>query len=208
MTKAQFFLAVTVLGSSAYAWYTNARMSHMQRDLTALRTQAVEESKKDPDRTRIVLSEKTIERLRAGESVAPNAAASAIENPPGASLAPELDPAELRRRADENAVHLQEAVFAEARDPRWDTQAEAEIRHLDELFPRSSIRATECRRTMCYIDVVHEDVAAFANWSIRASLEPSQAFSSRLSIRFAEPDGKISTKVFLVRRGEELPAID
>jgi hypothetical protein len=207
MAKSQFFLALTLLGVGAYAWYTNAKMTRMQRDVLAIRERAVADSKRSPSQTGTILTERYIEKVRAGTALPQQGQESSVAGPvlPQPS---EFDPVEMRRRADENAEHLQQATFAEAKDPAWDSQAEAEIRKLDDMFPGSSVRTTECRTTMCYIDVVHDDMAAFSNWSMRAALEPSEAFASRLVIRFAEPDGKVSSKVFLARKGKELPAID
>ena len=206
MTKSQYFLALTLLGVGAYAWYTNSKMTSMQRDMLAIRQRTVADSKQRPSQTSTILTERYVEKIRGG------AALPSDETPPpdpaARPLPSEFDPVEMRHRADENAEHLQQATFAEAKDPAWDSQAETEIRKLDGMFPGSKVRTTECRTTMCYIDVVHDDMAAFSNWSMRAALEPSEAFASRLVIRFAEPDGKVSSKVFLARKGKELPAID
>lgn len=207
MTKAQFFLGLTLLAVGAYAWCANSKMTRMERDMMALRTHALVASKENRTETTTILTDRHIERIRAGQALSPHGEASASA-PPGAELPREFDPVEMRHRADENAEHLEQAVFSEPRDPTWDAQAETEIKKLADIFPGSRIRATECRKTMCYLDVVHDDTATLANWSMRAALEPSEAFASRLSIRFAEPDGKVSTKIFLVRKGEELPAID
>lgn len=207
MTKSQFFLGLTLLSVASYAWYTNSRMTRMQRDMVSMRERTLASFQKSPGQTNTVLTQNYIEKIRSGEAVAPHGETSAA-SPVARQPPSDFDPVEMRHRADENAEHLQQAVFSEARDPVWDSQAETEIRKLDALFAGSKIRTTECRRTMCYIDVVHDDMAAFSNWSMRAALEPSEAFASRLSIRFAEPDGKVSTKIFLVRKGEELPAID
>lgn len=206
MTKSQYFLAVTLLGVAAYAWYTNSKMTRLQRDMVAMRQHAVAGSKQSPRETSTILTERYVEKIRAGAAVPVDEASR--PDPAAASLPSDFDPVEMRRRADENAEHLQQATLAEAKDPAWDSQAETEIRKLDDMFPGSKVRTTECRTTMCYIDVVHDDMAAFSNWSMRAALEPSEAFASRLVIRFAEPDGKVSSKVFLARKGKELPAID
>jgi hypothetical protein len=207
MTKSHAFLALTLLGVGAYAWYTNTQVSRMQREMTTLRAHALAGSRERPDQATTILTERYRERFRDGQTVR-SIGEPAEPNATPPQLPPDLDPLEMRHRADENAVHLEQAVFGEPKDPAWDAQAESEIQKLDELFPGSKVRATECRKTMCYIDVVHDNVAALGNWSMRAALEPTEAFASRLSIRFAEPDGKVSTKVFLVRKGEELPAID
>lgn len=206
MTKSQYFLALTLLGVAAYAWYTNSEMTRMQRDMVEMRQHAVAGSKQSPRETNTILTERYVEKIRAGAAVPVDEAST--PDPAARQLPAEFDPVEMRRRADENAEHLQQATFAEAKDPGWASQAETEIRKLDEMFPGSKVRTTECRTTMCYIDVVHDDMAAFSNWSMRAALEPSEAFASRLVIRFAEPDGKVSSKVFLARKGKELPAID
>ena len=190
-------LLATVLLFGAYAFYTNSKFNETNDSFVKLRTEIANSSKKPTNTTTTVITQKTIEHISDSKE------ADKKEVPQ--FMAANFDPLEGRRQADQNAERLQQIVYSEAKDAVWDDLAENELRKLDSEISGSSIRELECRQTMCYVDVVHDNMQALQNWSLRSGLNPDSIFRKRLSIRFDEPDGKFSTRIFLVREGNDLP---
>jgi len=195
------WLVVTILLFGSFVWYSNGQMKEMQGSLEAVRAEALVASKKAPQNTTTILTQKTIERFKEGKTV---------DSSPGVSAPPppEYDPIESRRQAEENADHLQQIVFSEPADPVWDAKAQVEIQAMDEQFPKSKVKTVECRKTMCFVEVAHDDLQANRLWDAHSTMNPETLFKKRLTIRFDGPNGEMTSKIFLVREGNDLPAIN
>ncbi len=107
----------------------------------------------------------------------------------------------------------QRAFEGERRDAPWaDSAEEQAARELKSLAPAAStVRAVECRTSMCRFETAHANQAAYEAFVRSVFIGPSKAlwnapqFSTVLEQR---ADGSLRVASYLAREGRALPALD
>lgn len=105
-------------------------------------------------------------------------------------------------------------MFArEATDAAWAAQARSRLEaQLPRVTPAGShVRSLECRTSLCRLELVHDNRAAYRELVERAFLDTSHhigegpAFSAQLD---TTSDGRLITVAYLGRRGQPLPQLE
>jgi len=210
MRKTYWFVAlgVVALGLAAYPWRPSPAM---RRDASSLRAELSQLSAKLDDETaarqrEVAKLEAQLRALGAGIASAP-AAQPSLAAPP-AELEP-LDP--VAPEPVDPGEHLEGAFAAQARDASWAPDTESRLQQrLREQLPAARLSSLECHASMCRLETVHRDAAAFGQFVGDAFKDPDKRIWSGNAFT-NEPvqgaQGELVVVSYLAREGEALPQI-
>jgi hypothetical protein len=140
-------------------------------------------------------------------------AASVSREETGATVPPPADdtagpPQEQDPRALEQVARLETGFEEEPVDTSWAaTTSELLTQVLDrEDFAYTSVFDMECRSTICRLDVQHADAEAAHQFELMFPMEVSEVFPKMIYDHQEGNDGQLSTVIYMVRNGSELPA--
>lgn len=129
-----------------------------------------------------------------------------------AAEAAEADDAAPAPSPEESAARFEHALTAqiasEGDDPTWSRKTEALIADVlrGEAFAGTRLRAARCQRTLCRIDLAHDDGDAQDNFMARVTHTPP--FNTRGYIKPSLPGEPATTEVYVTRDGHKLPVVN
>jgi hypothetical protein len=132
---------------------------------------------------------------------APRAAAE-----PAAAAAPEPAPAAPADGAQRFEAHLAAVMAGETDDRAWSGKMVARIDasfHGGGAFAGSHVKSAVCKRTLCRVEIVHDDEAAHEHFLDAVTGTPP--FDSQ---GFVRPSPSGGTLVYLAREGTRLPRLE
>jgi hypothetical protein len=129
-----------------------------------------------------------------------------------AAEAAEADDAVPAPSPEESAARFEHALTAqiasEGDDPTWSRKTEVFIADVlrGEAFAGTRLRAARCQRTLCRIDLAHDDGDAQDNFMTRVTHTPP--FNTRGYIKPSLPGEPATTEVYVTRDGHKLPVVN
>jgi hypothetical protein len=126
--------------------------------------------------------------------------------------AAEADDAVPAPSPDESAARFEHALAAqigsEGDDPTWSRKTEARIADVlrGEVFVGTRLRTARCQRTLCRIDLAHDDGDAQDEFLARVTHTPP--FNTRGYIKPSLPGEPATTEIYVTRDGHKLPVVN
>jgi hypothetical protein len=125
------------------------------------------------------------------------------ESPPAAPEQP--DPAQLEAQAREQFARSVQLAREEGIDASWSEHAERQLGDAfrGEKLAGSALQRVECRSTLCFAEVLHDDESAHDAFVSGFPALVDWAFDARLEVD--REHGKPSTRMLITREGAALP---
>lgn len=144
----------------------NQRQTRRELDELRASVQSAAESRESVSSSQPIQRADEIGRMLARAAIAASAKGAPTEPVP-AEHAEEPAKVPQKRLSQEQVTETVLAAFAkEAKDPEWSRLALEKIDGAirQELPPGSRIRSTDCRTTMCVVEIEHQDAATAQSW--------------------------------------------
>lgn len=127
--------------------------------------------------------------------------------PPAVTDAPPADAEAQRAAADAVADRLDDAVADEGADPAWAGKRESELADLatTDALRGSHIAGVQCARTLCRMDIDHDDPAAADRFHTEVVHEPALEGVTGFVRVVPGDDGRSQSILYVARRGHDLP---
>jgi hypothetical protein len=205
-TYAFVALALVVLGAAAYPRASGPAAPDADRDLSAelvrLRGELVDErAARQRELAKLEAQLRSLAATSArtdAEQPSATTAAAAVEPAPSEALAPPepIDPGE----------HLQSAFAGQPTDAAWASATEAHIaQRLRASVPSARVQAIECHASLCRVETVHADAAAYGEFvSSIKRIWSGDAYSDEPT---EGAQGQLVVVSYLAREGEPLPQL-
>lgn len=122
----------------------------------------------------------------------------------------EIELAEEERQVQERAEAIEAKLEAESRDDAWSGGASDRLREAfaDERLAEASPQDIECRTTLCRVEVRHPDEAKLGEFQRVFAFKVASMFPRLAMHRIKNPDGSLTTYVYLARQGHRLPTVE
>ncbi|MEE9354129.1 MAG: hypothetical protein V3U75_00925 [Methylococcaceae bacterium] len=113
---------------------------------------------------------------------------------------------ETRQQVEERVLTVTDYFQAESMDSLWSTETLEVIENTfnSEQMTGSSLMASECRSTICRIEVEHGDVEQRESFELHLPFTLAGVLSRGTMVHNNQPDGSIRTTMYLARDGFQL----
>lgn len=137
-------------------------------------------------------------------------ASAEVDFVPDAEADLETELAEEERQIQERAKAIEAKLEAEALDGAWSGSASDLLRgaFADEQLAEASPQDIECRTTLCRVEVRHRDEAKLGQFQRVFPSKVASMFPRLAMHRIKNPDGSLTTYVYLARQGHRLPTVE
>lgn len=114
-----------------------------------------------------------------------------------------------RRQRERNSIQLHDYFQSETVDPEWSKKTNSLIENRLLSFGQepnhSMFSSSECRNTLCQIEILHEDSSRQAEFELALPMLLGDELPGTMMFSEERPDGAILQRVYLSRKGYDFP---